>query len=115
MNADTKYNAVLLNAPDRTVVLACANLARVQFWDVCGTPAHATGMLGEWHGTTSTRSATMIRKAATAFAAVVVLASAAGCSAPTEPSYPKDREEEPKPPPQPVEASLTLPATTLYA
>lgn len=31
MNADTRYNGVLLNAADRTVVLACANLVRVQF------------------------------------------------------------------------------------
>ncbi|HST59064.1 MAG TPA: hypothetical protein VLK84_10255 [Longimicrobium sp.] len=57
----------------------------------------------------------MIRKAATAFAAVVVLVSAAGCSAPTEPRFPKDRGEEPKPPSPPVEASRTLPATVLYA
>ncbi|HST59065.1 MAG TPA: hypothetical protein VLK84_10260 [Longimicrobium sp.] len=31
MNADTRYNGVLLNATDRTTVLACANLERVQF------------------------------------------------------------------------------------
>ena len=31
MNADTRYNAVLVNATDRTIVLACANLVRVQF------------------------------------------------------------------------------------
>ncbi|HYW10765.1 MAG TPA: hypothetical protein VE871_02380 [Longimicrobium sp.] len=57
----------------------------------------------------------MIRKAATAFAAVVVLASAAGCSAPTEPSYPRDRGEEDLPKPPPAEASLVLPSAAQYA
>lgn len=57
----------------------------------------------------------MIRRAATAVAAAVVFLSVAGCSAPTEPRYPKDRGEEPKPPSPPVEASLTLPSVVLYA
>ncbi len=31
MNPGTRYNGVLVNATDRTVVLSCANLERVQF------------------------------------------------------------------------------------
>lgn len=57
----------------------------------------------------------MNRKAATAFAAVAVLASAAGCSAPTEPSFPKDRGEEDRPKPPPVEAHLVLPSAAHFA
>ena len=57
----------------------------------------------------------MHRKAATAFAAVVLLVSAAGCSAPTEPNYPRDRGEEDRPKPPPVEAHLVLPSAALFA
>lgn len=57
----------------------------------------------------------MIRKAATALAAVVVLAAAAGCSAPTEPRYPRDRGEEDRPKPPPTEARLVLPSAAHYA
>ena len=52
----------------------------------------------------------MIRKAATAVATVAVLLSVAGCAAPTEPRYPKDRGEEETPKPPPAEASLQLPS-----
>lgn len=57
----------------------------------------------------------MIRKAATAFAAAVVLASAAGCSAPTEPNFPRDRGEEDRPKPPPVEAHLVVPSAAHFA
>lgn len=57
----------------------------------------------------------MFRRTATAVAAAVVFLAVAGCSAPTEPRYPKDREEDPKPGGPPPEASLTLPAPALFA
>lgn len=56
----------------------------------------------------------MIRKAAAAVATAVVLLSATGCTAPTEPRYPKERGEEETPKPPPTEAHLVLPSTVVY-